>query len=563
MLLLILVALAPLIAMAVGLAVHSSRLALDASIQRIALRRQAVLSRVEAVVEATGGILAALLPADRAGPGCPSVLQRIVAASAGRIATILSLDAAGKVLCQGGEGVEVPPGAVAAWTASAAASRKTQVAPAFAAGLSDNGTRFAVPVIWPVWDATGFAGALVAALPVRGLVQGPDSPDTMAWVLQQDGSVVPIGDSRQQALPPQDGFRLLRGSAVVSAQSSGGDAFAYASLRIVPGTTVLLAEPMTQAEAAVRMMLLWRFAALLALVLIALAIVAIGADRLVVGPVKQLSRAVNRWRSGAGFVPGELSAMPAELRDLARSFTEAANALQRREADLREAMEQQHLLMQEIHHRVKNNLQIIASLLNLQAGRIRQPEARAEFASARDRVRALATLHRHLYAQGELHTINMRGFLMELCGQLFQAMSEREGNRIRLDIQASELQMSSDQAVPMALIVTEAVSNALKYAFPAGRSGRISIRLTREGEMARLEIDDDGIGIPPGPAETETGRRDGIGLQLIRGFARQLGATLRCEQDGGTHYVVELPLKRDRIDDKGGTDSPAQAVTPA
>src|SRR5581483_5927610 len=79
MLLLILVASAPLIAMAVGLAVHNSRLALDASIQRIALRRQAVLSRVEAVVEATGGILAALLPADRAGPGCPSVLQRIVA----------------------------------------------------------------------------------------------------------------------------------------------------------------------------------------------------------------------------------------------------------------------------------------------------------------------------------------------------------------------------------------------------------------------------------------------------------------------------------------------------
>ena len=124
--------------------------------------------------------------------------------------------------------------------------------------------------------------------------------------------------------------------------------------------------------------------------------------------------------------------------------------------------------MLEVHHRVKNNLQVIASLLNLQASRIRVPEARAEFQAARDRVRALATLHRHLYADGELHTINMRSFLAELCGQLFQAMGELEGTRIQMLIDAPELRMSSDQAVPLALIVTEAVTNSVRYAFPAG-----------------------------------------------------------------------------------------------
>ena len=214
--------------------------------------------------------------------------------------------------------------------------------------------------------------------------------------------------------------------------------------------------------------------------------------------------------------------------------------------------------MQEIHHRVKNNLQIVASLLNLQASRIRLPEARAEFQSARDRVRALATLHRHLYAHGEVHTIDMREFLAELCGQLFAAMGEVPDQRLKLHIDATELKMSSDQAVPLALIVTEAVSNAVKYAFPAGRPGNVWVRLSAWEDHAELEVRDDGVGIPAGRVETEAGTRDGIGLQLIRGFSRQLGATLVVQEGGlqeggvkdgdGTRYLVTLPLRKERID---------------
>ncbi len=211
-----------------------------------------------------------------------------------------------------------------------------------------------------------------------------------------------------------------------------------------------------------------------------------------------------------------------------------------------EAMQQQELLMQEIHHRVKNNLQIVASLLNLQSSRIRQPEAHAEFQSARDRVRALATLHRHLYAHGEIHTIDMHEFLTELCEQLFTAFGETVGERLQLTIDAPELKMSSDQAVPLSLIVTEAVSNAVKYAFPGGRSGNIAVRLLQEGDMVELNVQDDGVGIPAGRVNTEIGVRDGIGIQLIRGFARQLGATLTVDETTGTHYRVRLPLRPNR-----------------
>lgn len=266
-----------------------------------------------------------------------------------------------------------------------------------------------------------------------------------------------------------------------------------------------------------------------------------------------LRRAIDRWREGQPFDLPDLGPQPPSFRRLAIAFKRATLLLSRHERQLDGAIWAQKLAMQEIHHRVKNNLQIVASLLNLQASRIRQPEARAEFQSARDRVRALATLHRHLYAHGEVHTIDMREFLTELCEQLFSAMGETPGRcgtdgRLQLKIEAPELKMSSDQAVPLALIVTEAVSNAVKYAFPDGRGGHIGVTLTADADTATLEITDDGVGIPAGRVQTEAGVRDGIGIQLIRGFARQLNATLLVDEVVGTRYVVTLPLRRARFD---------------
>ena len=285
--------------------------------------------------------------------------------------------------------------------------------------------------------------------------------------------------------------------------------------------------------------------------LLALATLAAGVAMLVSRPLARLNTRMNRWRAGGLFdvrsYQTEDAALSRDLRLLVIAFRRATVILRRQQSRLEAAVDQQELLMQEIHHRVKNNLQIVASLLNLQASRIRQPEARAEFQSARDRVRALATLHRHLYAHGEVHTIDMREFLIELCGQLFQAMGEKAGERLRLDIEAPELKMSSDQAVPLALIVTEAVSNAVKYAFPSGRRGSISVRLTAVPDHAELEIHDDGVGIPAGRVETEAGTRDGIGIQLIRGFAKQLGATLQVEEGDGTRYKVSIPLRQERL----------------
>ncbi|MBV8915307.1 MAG: hypothetical protein JOZ05_19990, partial [Acetobacteraceae bacterium] len=166
--------------------------------------------------------------------------------------------------------------------------------------------------------------------------------------------------------------------------------------------------------------------------LVGLFVAVAGLDYVVAAPLRRLGAGIDQWRAGGGFDVHRTGRLPHEFRAVALSFKRSTLALSRREAELRLAVQQQELAMQEIHHRVKNNLQIVASLLNLQASRIRLPAAKAEFQSARDRVRALATVHRHLYAHGEVHTINMRSFLTELCGPLFQAMGESEGERIRL-----------------------------------------------------------------------------------------------------------------------------------
>ncbi len=286
-------------------------------------------------------------------------------------------------------------------------------------------------------------------------------------------------------------------------------------------------------------------------------IVVLGLDRVIAAPLRRLGQGIDGWRAGGGFDAHRSARLPREYRRLALSFKRSTLALSRREAELRRAIQQQELAMQEIHHRVKNNLQIVASLLNLQASRIRMPGAKAEFQSARDRVRALATVHRHLYAHGDVHTINMRTFLTELCGPLFQAMGETEGERLALEIDAPELKMSSDQAVPLSLIVTEAVTNAIKYAYPAGRRGTITIKLTEVGDEVDLDIHDDGVGIPAGRFETEAGPRDGIGIQLINGFTRQLGGKLEVQEGDGTRYLVRMKLRRERLDSPQlGVDRP-------
>ena len=391
---------------------------------------------------------------------------------------------------------------------------------------------------------------LLAYVEMDGVGSAPALPPTaLAWRVVAGHDPQPLTPASVPGRLPAQPADVRSHTEGIRSRSVDGDVAIYATGRLPSGDELLLAVPAGVEMAKADRLLGQRLAEIALVLLVSFVAVAYGADRIVADPIRKLGRAVEQWRAGGMFPrePGDL--MTGEVEALWASFAQAAAAVSKRENQLREATAHQELLMQEIHHRVKNNLQIVASLLNLQASRIRIPAARAEFQAARDRIRALATLHRHLYAHGQLHTINMRGFLVELCEQLLAALGETPaGGRISLRIEATEIQISSDQAVPIALIVTEAVSNATKYAFPGGRSGHISVVLTvaTDHSAAYLRIADDGVGIPAGKAMTEAGMRDGLGLNLIRGFARQLGATVAVGHEGGTCYDIEIPLSRER-----------------
>ena len=415
--------------------------------------------------------------------------------------------------------------------------------------MLDGNARTPRPVLRMSLPAIGAAGAatLVADMPLGW------TPTELAGTALWQSRLGPGGDAEAWLVGP-DGRQvpLCIGCGWVDRHNDGQVGQGrYLKHALFGDIGLLVTTQPSRQESHALSIFLWRVIAIAMLLTLGLVAVVIGASVLIVAPLRAVTRSVTEWRRAGAFDPRHTRSTPIELRQLSRAFAQATRSLAAHEQRLRKAEADQELLIKEIHHRVKNNLQIVASLLNLQANRIRQPEARAEFASARDRVRALATLHRHLYSEGDLHTLNMRSFLEELCGQLFQAIGEKEGRRIRLEIEAPEIVMSTDQAVPLALVVTETVSNAIKYAFPGGRSGVVSVRLAVEvAGIATLVIQDDGVGIPAGRAETETGIRDGLGIQLIRGFARQLGATLEvmegeADETGrstGTRYTLLVPL---------------------
>ncbi len=552
LLVLVAVAAVPLFLMSASIAWQTYRMVARQPTERAVLLLSALAARDDAVLEQARQTVAALgLAAARAQGDCATVLRLALSTLGERYRGIALLGPDGRPRCTAGSPVQAPP------TLAAAASGT-----AFQVGPVEPRSAGMPPTV-TVASPLPTRGVLLASLRLDWLELPPLSADMVpgaaAWIAESGAGLVLVGPAQGTEARPADEPRpaiaaaLLHGGVGARVgESRSGKLFAYAARPLRAGTVLVVGVPaavdLGRAEAA-----LGSWLASLALLLVAaLVAVAVGGRVLMVEPVRRLSRAVRAWREGGRFDPGALGSAPAEIAELAQTFERASSALRTREGELRAAAARQDLLMQEIHHRVKNNLQIIASLLNLQASRIRQPEARAEFQAARDRIRALATLHRHLYAHDELRAINMRGFLTELCAQLLQAIGETaSGGRIKLDIQATELEISSDQAVPVALIVTEAVSNAARYAFPGGRSGHIRVHLEsveqRDGSRrALLLIEDDGVGIPEDAGPTEAGMRDGIGLQLIRGFARQLGATLSVTRDGGTRYRVDIPLSRER-----------------
>lgn len=219
----------------------------------------------------------------------------------------------------------------------------------------------------------------------------------------------------------------------------------------------------------------------------------------------------------------------------------AASVVQARERELQASLAQSDIVLRELHHRVKNNLQMISSLLSLQADRIRSPRIRRIFADAQNRVVGLSLLHKHLYERANWTQVDFQAFLNDLVRHLSGNSRQLGGPDVTIEVAAPVIEVGPDIAIPVGLIVTEAVSNAIRHAFADVAAPRIDIGVRPVETRFVVTIDDNGVGIAPEAVPPADG--DGLGFTLLRGLAAQLGgeAAVSRRPEGGTRVAVTFP----------------------
>jgi two-component sensor histidine kinase len=242
----------------------------------------------------------------------------------------------------------------------------------------------------------------------------------------------------------------------------------------------------------------------------------------------------------------DLNGAPAEIKQLGDTLAEMAARLDARQNELKAALEQKEHLLREIHHRVKNNLQTVTSLLNLYSRGLQNEPAKQSLQEVRIRVQALALVHRHLYENPEHQSVNAKALLGELC-QLIHVSSGVSRTRVALSVNVAPIDVGIEHAVPLALLVTELVTNSLKHAFPENRPGTVTVLLTVSAdEVAELTVSDDGVGLPSRPdagLDIFSAQTASLGFSLVRGFATQLGAEIKTLSRPGSAVHVRFPLK--------------------
>jgi two-component system, sensor histidine kinase PdtaS len=243
-------------------------------------------------------------------------------------------------------------------------------------------------------------------------------------------------------------------------------------------------------------------------------------------------RKVRGRRKNRSEFPAEASLMRIQadghtmLAMVLRDVTERDAHEERLQANLREA----EALLKEIHHRVKNQLQLVSSLLGLQSREVTNPGARRMFQESQDRIHSMALLHESLYQSQNLSQINFPEYIRQLAAHLFHTYGVA-ADRIHLRTDLHSLSLHLDAAVPCGLIINELVSNSLKYAFPDGREGEIRIELYEHSDgTARLIVADNGVGLK---ADVDWINARSLGLRLVRTLAEQLGAKLEVDSSAG------------------------------
>ena len=268
---------------------------------------------------------------------------------------------------------------------------------------------------------------------------------------------------------------------------------------------------------------------------IAIAVAWFAVDRLVLKQILRLRKTANAYAEGRfeDRTPGIADA-PQEIRELGMTMHKMADVISLHESELRKSLQEQKALLREVYHRVKNNLQVVSSLVNLQVSRANNEQERNALRTTQDRIHALSMVHSNLYETPELHRIKLQEFVPQLCEYLRQAQGGTAEN-VRMTFDIDAVQSEPERAVPLALLITEVVTNALKHGRPAGETGLLAIGLKQvDSENLVMTISDNG-------STTEAASPESLGGRLIHAFAKQLGGKVEIANGNGFHLTLRMP----------------------
>ncbi|HSE83281.1 MAG TPA: histidine kinase dimerization/phosphoacceptor domain -containing protein, partial [Thermodesulfobacteriota bacterium] len=230
-----------------------------------------------------------------------------------------------------------------------------------------------------------------------------------------------------------------------------------------------------------------------------------------------------------------------ELRKTNEQLLAEIAERKRAEERVKTSLREKELLLKEIHHRVKNNLQVISSLLNLQAPHITDEYSQGILLESRNRIRSMALVHEQLYRSYDITQINFHAYLNSLVKDLLLSYSARpDVIKVNLDIQ--DILFDIDTAIPCGLLINELISNCLRHAFPQGQKGEIYIAIRRrEGNRYRLTVQDNGVGFPP---ELDFQNIKSLGLRLVMALTKQLQGDITLERSNGTTFHIDFATVR-------------------
>jgi PAS domain S-box-containing protein len=244
-------------------------------------------------------------------------------------------------------------------------------------------------------------------------------------------------------------------------------------------------------------------------------------------------------KDGSEF-PIEIGLNPIETEDGKMVLSAIVDISDRKQKEQRihAALAEKDILLGEIHHRVKNNLQVVNSLLDLQIDRITDPVVLDMLRESQNRIKSMALIHQTLYESKDFVEVDFRNFLDTMAPTLVSSYGV-EPDQVVLNIQADEVLLPISAAIPCGLVVNELVSNALKHAFPNHRRGQINIALSQDdAKMTTLSVSDDGVGIPEG---LDLEKSETLGLQLVSLLAEQLGGAISIQRSHPTRFAITFP----------------------